>query len=246
MLTGVNIDLMELSGSRKRAYHHGDLRNALIAAAGELAAKGGPESVTVRAAAREVGVTPTAAYRHFAGHEELLTAAKECALDELTAAMHEEMAARPPSADPVQRALARFGALGRGYIAFARAEPGLFRTVFSPEGPVLENSAERAEHSPYRLLLGALDELVAVGYLSLERRPTAELAAWAMVHGLATLLDGPLRGVPDDVRDEAIVRSMLVLGHGLAGNGLTPEQESLLADELTTLGDNEELTGPER
>lgn len=235
MCTGVNIFLMASSVPGKRGYHHGDLRNALVRAAAALAAKGGPDSVTIRAAAREVGVTPTAAYRHFGAQEELLAAAKECALDELTDAMHREIAARPVSSDPVDRALARLGALGRGYIAFARAQPGLFRTVFSPEGPVLENTADRTENNPYRLLLTALDDLVEVGYLPPERRHVAEIAAWSMVHGLATLLDGPLRDTPHDVRDEAIVRSMLVLAHGLKGSGLTPGQEAVLADELTGL-----------
>ena len=237
MLAGVNICLMEPSGASKRGYHHGDLRNALIAAAAELAAKGGPGSVTIRAAAREVGVTPTAAYRHFAKHEELLAAAKECAQNELVEAMQKELAARSTSSDPVHRALARFGALGRGYIAFARAQPGLFRTVFSPEGLVLPSESDHEKDGPFQMLLGAVDELVEVGYLSHERSPFTEFAAWAMVHGLATLLDGPLRDMPDDVRDEAIVHSMLVLGHGLKGNGLTEAQETLLADELRRLND---------
>src|ERR1700754_1696419 len=131
MLAGVNIGLMEVSGSAKRAYHHGDLRNALISAAAEPAAGGGPGSVSIRAAARQVGVTPTAAYRHFAGHEELVSAATDCALDELSAAMQKELAVRPESDDPVLYALGSFAAIGRGYLAFARAEPGLFRTVFS-------------------------------------------------------------------------------------------------------------------
>jgi AcrR family transcriptional regulator len=221
----------------KAGYHHGDLRNALINAAAELAAKGGPGSVTIRAAAREVGVTPTAAYRHFAGHEELLAAAKEYAQNELVEAMQKELAARSTSSDPVHRALARFGALGRGYIAFARAQPGLFRTVFSPEGVVVPRTTDREKEGPFQMLLGAVDELVEVGYLSHERSPVAEFAAWAMVHGLATLLDGPLRDMPDDVRDEAIVRSMLVLGHGLKGNGMTRTQEQLMADELRGLRD---------
>jgi hypothetical protein len=146
--------------------------------------------------------------------------------------MHREVAARPLSGSPVQRALLRFGALGRGYIAFAREQPGLFRTIFSAEGPVLPAGADEEEKSPFRLLLGALDELVAVGYLSTERRPGAELAAWAMVHGLSTLFDGPLRHEPDNVRDEAMVRSMLLLVGGYAATGLTPEEESLLAAEL--------------
>lgn len=52
------------TGGRSR-YHHGDLRNALIEAAVELATEGGPERVVLREAARSVGVSPTAAYRHF-------------------------------------------------------------------------------------------------------------------------------------------------------------------------------------
>jgi AcrR family transcriptional regulator len=232
MFTGVNIEDVN---SSKRAYHHGDLRNALIAAAAELAADGGPGSVSIRAAARQVGVTPTAAYRHFAGHEELLDAAKDCAVDELAGAMQEQLAARPQSDDPVQYALGSLAALGRGYIAFARAQPGLFRTVFSFQGPVRDEDDDRGNDErpdPFGLLLDSLDELVAVGYLSVERRPLAEIAAWSMVHGLAALLDGPLRDMPADVREDAIVKAMIVLGHGLSGTGLTPEQEKLLADEV--------------
>jgi AcrR family transcriptional regulator len=234
MLAGVNIDGMKSSGSSKRAYHHGDLRNALVAAAADLAAQGGPGSVSIRAAARQVGVTPTAAYRHFAGQEELVVAAHMCALEELSNAMQTELAARPESDDPVQYALGSLAALGRGYLAFARAEPGLFRTVFSDEGtrrrPELDD--DRRPTDPFELLLESLDELVAVGYLSVERRPLAEVAAWSMVHGLATLLDGPLRDMPDEVREEAIVRSMVVLGNGLGDRGLTPEQEKLLSVEM--------------
>jgi AcrR family transcriptional regulator len=233
MFTGVNISLMEPSGTGKRGYHHGDLRNALVAAAAELAAKGGPQSVTVRAAAREVGVTPTAAYRHFAGHEELLLAAKSAALDELTATMRREVEARVHTSDPVHDALARFGAIGRGYLEFARTQPGLFETVFSPNSPVLPPPEERTGSGPFTMLVDAVDELVKVGHLSAERRPMAELSAWSIMHGMATLLNGPLRDLQEDTRDEMIVRSMLVLGHGLKGTGLTPELESLLAEELT-------------
>ncbi|MGH3760287.1 TetR-like C-terminal domain-containing protein, partial [Actinophytocola sp.] len=119
------------------------------------------------------------------------------------------------------------------YIAFARAQPGLFRTVFSWEGP-LRDPDKALEHDPFSMLLASLDELVAVGYLSAERRPLAEVAAWSVVHGLSTLLDGPLREMPVEMREEAVVKSMLILAHGLAGNGLTPEQEALLTDEMRT------------
>lgn len=236
MFTAVNIERMDDSAPGKRGYHHGDLRNALIAAAADLAAKGGPGSVTIRAAAREVGVTPTAAYRHFGGHEELLVAAKRRALEELTAAMTKAVASRPIGGNPVHHALARIGAFGRGYLTFAREEPGLFHTVFAPAGQT-PRPFERTETSPYQLLVGALDDLVAVGYLSPQRRPISELTAWAMVHGLAALLDGPLADLSENMREDVIVRSMLVLAHGLKGNGLNGEQESLLADELTDMAD---------
>jgi AcrR family transcriptional regulator len=233
MLAAVNIALMEFRGVQKRGYHHGDLRNALIGAAAELAARGGPGSVTIRAAAREVGVTPTAAYRHFGGQEELLTAAKEHALAALREAMDREVSTQSQPSDPVNRALVKLGAIGRGYIAFARAEPGLFRTVFSPGAPVLPTPEDRTGTGPFVMLLDLLDELVDVGYLGRERRPMAELAAWSMVHGLATLLDGPLRELPVEVQDDAMVQSMIVLGHGLRGTGLTAEQEKVLIEELT-------------
>jgi AcrR family transcriptional regulator len=225
---------MGSSESPKRTYHHGDLRNALIAAAAELAARGGPGSISIRAAARLVGVTPTAAYRHFAGHEELLRAAKDRAVVELTDAMDKELSARPQSDDPVHFALGSLAALGRGYLAFARAQPGLFATVFSAEFATEEPLAGGFEQDgPYQLLLSSLDELVEVGYLSPARRPLAEFAAWSMVHGMAVLLAGPLRDVEDEVREQAIVRSMVILGHGLSGNGLTPEQEQVIAGEMT-------------
>jgi AcrR family transcriptional regulator len=227
MFTGVNIGLMGSSATAKRAYHHGDLRNALIDAAAELAAAGGPESVTIRAAARVVGVTPTAAYRHFAGHEELLLAAKERAMREMVTAMRAALAASVETDDPVRNALGRLAAAGRGYISFALAQPGLFRT-FCASAPREHDHGEVVDDDPFLILLASLDELVRVGYLSPERRELAEFTAWSLVHGLATLLDGPLRDLPKEVRDEAIARSFATIGHGLAGDGLTPEQEAVL------------------
>jgi len=226
MFTGVNIDLMVTSGTAKRAYHHGDLRNALIDAAAELAAEGGPDSVTIRAAARVVGVTPTAAYRHFAGHEELLAAAKERAMGEMVAAMHTSLARYVETGDAVGDSLGRLAAAGRGYIAFALAQPGLFRTFCAYAPP--EDAAGDAVDDPFRILLNSLDDLVRVGYLSPQRRELAEFTAWSLVHGLSTLLDGPLREMPDEVKEEVIARSIVTIGHGLAGAGLTPEQEAVL------------------
>src|SRR5439155_20803437 len=74
---GVNMRQDGPVNERRRAYHHGDLANALTNAATELARHGGPEAVVLREAARQVGVSATAAYRHFASHGDLVHEVKE-------------------------------------------------------------------------------------------------------------------------------------------------------------------------
>jgi AcrR family transcriptional regulator len=201
MFTPVNIRSM----SSQAPYHHGDLRNALIGAAAELAGQGGPDAVTIRAAARKVGVTPTAAYRHFAGHEDLLTAAKDLSLDRMADAMRNRLAALAPDPDPdpARAAMARLEAMGRGYVDFALSEPGLFRTAFCRNpNKALDLSAL---DGPHTMLTRSVDDLIAVGFFREEARLGAEISAWSLVHGLSMLLlDGPLANLPA-VEQQAVV-----------------------------------------
>jgi AcrR family transcriptional regulator len=204
-------------GSTERArYHHGDLRNALARAAAELAADGGPDAVTIRGAAREVGVTPTAAYRHFANQGDLLEAARALAMDGMVAAMAVHLQQVPTDGDPVERTLARLRSTGRGYIQFALDEPGIFRTCFT--GRLRDpEQASMGDPAPYLLLGEMLDELVEVGHLAPEDRPGAEAGPWAAVHGLALLLiDGPLKDFGPEEREAAIERTLEMTARGLA------------------------------
>jgi AcrR family transcriptional regulator len=206
MLVGVNIQSM-------KPYHHGDLRNALIAAARDLAERGGPDAVTIRAAAREVGVTPTAAYRHFAGHEDLLLAAKDQALSRLSAAMRKRLEALPETADPVASTITRLEAIGYGYVDFALSEPGLFRTAFClgkhSDGHSWMDKEHDDPESPHQMLIDLVDELIAIGFLTEEQRLGAEIGAWSVVHGLAMLLiDGPLASLAG-VERQAVVEATL-------------------------------------
>lgn len=212
MCTGVNIESMAHSEStttrphRAGPYHHGDLRNALVRAAAELAETGGPAAVTVRAAARAVGVTATAAYRHFTGHEQLLAEVKAQAQQTLFAAMGGGVKSVPVQDDPVAYAIAQLYAAGRGYIEFARRERGLFKTAFcAPEHGF--GFGEHNEPVAFDLLSSALDGLVDVGFMDPAHRADAETAAWSAVHGLASLLiDGALGELDDEARDRAIHR----------------------------------------
>lgn len=211
------------------SYHHGDLRNALINAAADLASSGGPDAVTIRAAARAVAVTPTAAYRHFAGQEELLEAAKDQALVRLTAAMDAELRAMPAIDDHLMRAIGKLAAIGRGYVNFATAQAGLFRTAFACEGLGLPPGAPGAgddefSANPFQTLVDVMDELVEVGYLPAERRPMAEFAAWSTVHGIAMLLlEGPLREADAAMREHVLFRAMLIFVEGLGGHTIAQE-----------------------
>ena len=188
----------------RSSYRHGDLYNALLQAGIDLAREGGPEAIVLREATRRAGVVPNAAYRHFANRDALFEAVRKSALAMLAVAMEEEIArAERGRRQPLELARARLRAVGAGYMRFARAQTGLFRTAFSPTvtrtDPVLLPSPAGASGlNPFELLGSALDALVAAGALSSAQRPGAEYLAWSAVHGMALLaIDGPLRGVGD-------------------------------------------------
>jgi AcrR family transcriptional regulator len=204
----------------RAGYHHGDLPNALADAATDLARQGGPEAVVLREAARRVGVSAAAAYRHYVGHGELLQAVKRRALEALADAMQDGLDGGEPLAVPAQDALRRFRNLGRAYVGFALANPGLFHTAFCrSEASQAERNdvTARIEASrPYQILSVSLDELVAVGLLDQARRPVAPIAFWAAVHGLATLLvDGPLAALGAREQGVAIQRTLDILIDGI-------------------------------
>jgi AcrR family transcriptional regulator len=203
----------------RAGYHHGNLPNALADAATDLARRGGPEAVVLREAARQVGVSAAAAYRHFVGHGELLQAVKQRALAALADAMQEGLASGERLADPAADAVRRFENLGRAYVSFALTNPGLFHTAFCRSDGVPGGSdvtARIAASRPYQILSGSLDELVAVGLLNPARREVAPIAFWAAVHGLATLLvDGPLAALTEPEQAEAIRRTLDILIEGI-------------------------------
>lgn len=189
------------------AYHHGDLAQALIAAGFELARAGGPDALSLREVTRSVGVTPNAAYRHFADHGALVTAVAARAQEQVALTMEARMEQVDPDRDPADRAVARLRAVGLGYIEFARAEPGLFQLAFRTHdqfahGPDPDATGE-AGAPPFQLLVAALDDLVTAGVLPPERRAGAEWACWSAVHGLSDLATrGPLTGADPAQLDE--------------------------------------------
>lgn len=186
-------------------YHHGDLPAALVAAGLDLARDGGPAAIGLREVTRAVGVTPNAAYRHFADRAALVLAVAARAQQQVAHAMEARMAQADSEPDPARRALARLRAVGLAYIDFAIHEPGWFQLAFHSHKDLAHTAPEDGEQEgapPFQVLVTALDDLVSTGALAPERRPGAEWACWAAVHGLSDLATrGPLHDQdPDSIQ----------------------------------------------
>jgi AcrR family transcriptional regulator len=166
---------------KKRRYHHGDLRPALIAAARTLVEESGVGAVSLRETARRVGVSAPAIYRHFANKDSLLAAVAAEGFRDLGAAL---AAASRSERDPLS-------AMGMAYVRFALSRRGVFRLMFGPEMakrasfPELKSAADQA----FQWLQGGVQ---ARGRVAQDSH-LAAIAPWALVHGLAQLfLDGVL------------------------------------------------------
>ena len=171
-------------GKRDASYHHGDLRDALVRAARTMLEKRGLSVLSLRAAARDAGVSPAAPYHHFADKQALLDAVAAEGFDALTSAMEERMAKKT---DPNTR----LDASGVGYVVFAVDNPALFRLMFG--GGEQQVSADAHLTDARSRAYGVLEAAVAATSPDGVADPFVCLRLWALVHGIATLiLDGEI------------------------------------------------------
>jgi AcrR family transcriptional regulator len=181
-----------VSIEKRKTFRHGDLRNALVTAGLEMARAGG-----------QAGVSPNAAYRHFASQAELLDAVRSACLSRVAAAIEDEMKKHRVGRAPQAFARKSLRAVGMGYLGFAMREPGMFRTAFSvPPAVHSPDPASTASMglNPFQLLSLALDRMLESGLLGKKDRQDAEYLAWSTVHGLALLaLEGPLHKMPREM-----------------------------------------------
>ncbi|MFA5082874.1 MAG: WHG domain-containing protein [Hydrogenophilaceae bacterium] len=203
------------------AYRHGDLRNALLEAALDLARDGGPDAVVLREVTRRAGVVPNAAYRHFASHHNLVQAVRSAIIARMAWSIEDELGKVDMTVPEADVAKASLRAVGAGYMKFALDEPGLFRTAFRIRDEVNWLPApEKAGHTglnPFQLLGLALDRYVEAGLMPAEARPGAEFLAWSTVHGMSLLtLDGPMAGLTAAQRHGLQERLLLMVERGLS------------------------------
>jgi AcrR family transcriptional regulator len=164
-----------------RPYHHGNLKDTLLAAAVALIAEVGPTAFTLREVARRAGVSHNAPYRHFRDREDLLAAVAAQGFEQLTASM---LAAMEEGSTAVER----LRLAGRGYIQFALEWPQHIQVMFdlpACAAPSPEYSA--AAKGAFQTLLNAVIAVQADGALPPGDAQTYAIVAWSSVHGLAKL-----------------------------------------------------------
>jgi AcrR family transcriptional regulator len=168
-------------------YHHGALHEALLVAAERILERDGLPGLTLRAAAREAGVSHAAPTHHFGDLTGLLSELAAVGFRRFAAALKEAVAGA-----------GGFRAMGRAYVVFARAHPGLFTLMFRSERLDLSRPALReAMHASGEALVRAVGaerhETITRTAATLPQVADS-VRSWAMVHGFAVLLlDGRLR-----------------------------------------------------
>jgi len=177
-------------------YHHGNLRRALLDAALDTIATDGVAALNLRDLARRCGVSHAAPTHHFGDRTGLLTAIATEGYDGLAEATAEAWAAT-----------SSFLEVGVAYVRYAVAHPGHFAVMFRPD--LLDSQDPelvRASAASASMLYGPVASVTSVDGDAAARR-IAGTAAWALVHGIATLwLQGSLRGGPID-DPEALTRA---------------------------------------
>jgi AcrR family transcriptional regulator len=200
---------------RRRGYHHGNLREALIRTALSLISKKGAAGFTIAEAARAAGVSPAAPYRHFKDRDALLADVASQGFDVFAKGLTEAWADGRPDARTA------FKRLGQAYLAFARDEPSYFAAMFESglsfkKFPALQEASDRA----FKVLRDGCEALIAT--LPDTRRPPVMMMAlhmWSLAHGIASLFargDDARRSIPMEAED-LLEAAVLIYIDGIDG-----------------------------
>ncbi|MBI1682282.1 TetR/AcrR family transcriptional regulator [Caulobacter hibisci] len=162
-----------------RPYHHGDLSRALVDAARRILETDGPAALSLRAVAREAGVSPAAPYHHFKDKSQLLEAVAHEGWVALDAAL---MKARQDSDDDRQR----MTNLGVAYVSFARDNPALYRVMYDRSRDKDALPDQMKEEGAYCQVRNTIAHAAGSGVSEIDLE-LATIAAWCAAHGLAEM-----------------------------------------------------------
>src|SRR5580692_7511803 len=171
--------MRETGNAQARPYHHGDLSRALIDAARRILEAEGPAALSLRAVAREAGVSPAAPYHHFKDKTELLEAVAHQGWEALDVAIS---AARTNAPSPREG----IAAIGMAYVTFATRNPELYRLMYDNS----RNRTDMPEHAKQEESgFGQVERAIidAGGNSDPLELQLATIAAWCAAHGLAEM-----------------------------------------------------------
>ena len=199
------------SADHDAPYHHGALRDALLDAAERVLERDGLPGLTLRAVARDAGVSHAAPTHHFGDLTGLVSELAAIGFCRFNAAM---VAAVAGENAPIEKALAR----ARAYVGYAQANPGMFGLMFRTERldysrPSLHEAAEASFAGLAGAIAASRQEQIVDGALSLDQA-AAIARAWSLVHGFTILLlDGRLSDIlhrlPEGTSAQALLEAML-------------------------------------
>ena len=173
-------EMTQIATTDARPYHHGDLSRALVEAARRILETDGPAALSLRAVAREAGVSPAAPYHHFKDKGELLDAVAHEGWAALDVALSE---ARAKAADSKER----MTSLGVAYVCFARDNPALYRVMYDCSRDKDSLPDQMKEEGAYCQVRDTISEQSGGGVADIDLE-LATIAAWCAGHGLAEMI----------------------------------------------------------
>lgn len=171
-----------MTNMTKQKYHHGDLRTALLNATIEMINQQGVEAITMRKLSEWIGVSRTAAYRHFSDKADLLTATAIEGFKQFTHAL------RTARLDDAVDEISQFKNMGQAYMFFAMKHAAYYRLMFSDnhvqQNDVLQNASTQAFTELF-LMIEALQEKQLI---KCEAPKMQAIYTWSLMHGLSSLI----------------------------------------------------------
>ena len=166
-----------------KPYHHGDLQRALVDAAERILEREGPSALSLRAVAREAGVSPAAPYHHFKDKDELVSAVAKRGFEMLAERMREAAAEKQTDAE-------RSLAIGVAYVCFARDHPAMYHTMFDAgrkRDPKFSGPGGRHQSTAYQMAREIRERLGAQEGAEPIDVELTTIGNWCAAHGLAEL-----------------------------------------------------------
>ena len=203
------------AGRTREGYHHGNLREAMVAAALSLIRERGPGGFSFAEVARAVGVSGAAPYRHFRDRNALVAEIARQGFVRLEGDLERAWNdGKPGAASALENA-------GRAYLSFARREPAAYAAMFHPGFPIEDDADLTAAHDRAFAVIRRAAERVTVTAAGARKPPALMVALhiWSLAHGIASLYIGDPNGTrrklpmsPEDLLEAGLLIYLQSLG----------------------------------